>query len=225
MNNSLRLAGLALALGAAGAAQAAADVASSTVAVTASAPAAAVIDEPAARDPIRECESAVGSAIREQRGKQLQGLQFEGDARSAKSDSGQIDVKGSGRYRGANAAPVTFRYSCLVNEATGTASGVVFHETDSTPPPALPVWQADLSRISAESCESAAASALQSNNPRASSIVFDSGSRKLEPGQGGGTAMVGSGHVVRAPGLQPSAFRYRCEFDASGKVASARASD
>jgi hypothetical protein len=224
MNNSLRLAGLALVLGAACGAQAATGVATTTVAVAASAPLAGD-EEPAVRDPIAECESAVGSAIREQRGKQLQGLQFEGDARSVKADVGQIDVKGSGRFRGSNAAPVAFRYSCIINEATGTASGVVFHETDSTPAPALPVWQADLSKISAESCESAAASALQSNNPRASSIVFDSDSRKLEPGKSGGTAMVGSGHVVRAPGLQPSTFRYRCEFDPSGKVASARASD
>jgi hypothetical protein len=30
---------------------------------------------------------------------------------------------------------------------------------------------------------------------------------------------------VRAPGMQPSAFRYRCEFDAAGKIVSARAND
>jgi hypothetical protein len=224
MNNSLRLAGLALVLGAAGAAQAASNVVA--VAVTASGPAAAANSDPVVRDPISQCEKAVGSAIREQRGKALQGLQFEGDARTLKSDVGQIDVKGTGRYRSGSAGPVTFRYSCVVNEESGLASGVVFHETDpTTPPPALPVWQADLSTISAESCESAAASALQSRNPRASSIVFDGGSRKLEPGQGGGTAMVGSGRVIRAPGMQPSTFSYRCEFDASGKVASAKASD
>src|SRR5262249_15000829 len=163
-----------------------------------------------------------GSAIREQRGKALQGLQFEGDARTVKSDVGQIDVKGTGRYRSGSAAPVAFRYSCIVSEETGTASGVVFHETDSAAPPALPGWQADLSRISPESCESAAASALQSRNPRASNIVFDGDNRKLEPGQAGGTAMIGSGRVIRAPGMQPSVFRYRCEFDASGKVASAK---
>jgi hypothetical protein len=222
MNNSLCLVGLALVLGVAGGAQAAS--VASTVAVTASAPAVGT-GEPGARDPVSECESAVGDTIRQQRGKQVQGLQFEGDARTLRSDNGQIDVKGSGRYRGGAPAPVAFRYSCIVNEATGTASGVVFHETDATPPPALPVWQADLSKISAESCESAAASALQASHPRASNIVFDSENRKLEPGQAGGTALVGSGRVVRAPGMQPSAFRYRCEFDQAGKVAAARTSD
>jgi len=177
-----------------------------------------------AGDAVAQCEAAVGDAIREMRGKQVQAPQFEDDARAGRATGDQLDVKGTGRYRRtAGGAPVAFRYSCAFNEATGVASGVLFHEMDKASEPTLPVWQADISRISPESCETAAASALQSSNPRASSIVFDGSTRKLEPADAGGTALAGSGRMVRAPGMQPSAFRYRCEFDTAGKVVSARA--
>jgi hypothetical protein len=179
-----------------------------------------------AAEAVTQCEAAVGDAIREVRGKQVQAPQFEDDARTAKAAGDQLDVKGTGRYRrAAGAAPVAFRYSCAFNEATGVASGVLFHEVDKAAEPVLPVWQADISKISPESCETAAASALQSSHPRASNIVFDGNTRKLEPAGEGGTALAGSGRLVRAPGMQPSAFRYRCEFDAAGKVVSARAND
>jgi hypothetical protein len=179
-----------------------------------------------AGEAVTQCEAAVGDAIREMRGKQVQAPQFEGDARADRATGDQLDVKGTGRYRRtAGAAPVAFRYSCAFNEATGVASGVLFHEMDKASEPVLPVWQADISKISPESCETAAASALQSSHPRASNIVFDGNTRKLEPAGEGGTALAGSGRLVRAPGMQPSAFRYRCEFDAAGKVVSARAND
>jgi hypothetical protein len=180
-----------------------------------------------AGDAVAQCEAAVGDAIREMRGKQVLAPQFEDDARAARAAGDQLDVKGTGRYRRtAGAAPVAFRYSCAFNEATGVASGVLFHEMDkASEPPPLPVWQADISKISPESCETAAASALQSSHPRASGIVFDGNTRKLEPAPAGGTALAGSGQLVRAPGMQPSGFKYRCEFDAAGKVVSARAND
>ena len=228
MTHCHRIALLALALGAAGVAQAAAiqPGAAAVAGTTASAP--EIVETRArthdAAEAVTQCEAAVGDAIREMRGKQVQAPQFEDDARAARATGDQLDVKGTGRYRRtAGATPVAFRYSCAFNEATGVASGVLFHETDKSSEPALPVWQADISKISPESCETAAASALQNSNPRASSIVFDGTTRKLEPAGEGGTALAGSGRLVRAPGMQPSAFRYRCEFDTAGKVVSAKA--
>jgi len=228
MTQRQRLAVLALAFGTAAACQAATEPAAAAVAATASAP--DIVETRArthdAAEAVAQCEAAVGDAIREMRGKQVQSPQFEEDARAARATGDQLDVKGTGRYRRTTGgAAVAFRYSCAFNEATGVASGVLFHEMDKSSEPALPVWQADISRISPESCETAAASALQSSHPRASNIVFDGTTRKLEPAPAGGTALAGSGRLVRAPGMQPSAFRYRCEFDAAGQVVSARAND
>ncbi len=228
MNNTFRLAGMALALCIAGSVQARAEAATAAAAPATQATAAtseARVRDPSHDDALAECESAVGNSIREIRGKLVQGLQFEGEARAANASRNQVDVKGAGHYRRSGGAPVAFRYSCAFDEATGLTSGVLFHETDGTPPPALPVWHADMSKISPESCESAVANSLQATHARASGIVFERDGLKLEPGADGRTALAGSGRLARAPGMQPSTFRYRCEFDAAGKVVSARATD
>ena len=223
--------GFALALGGTGAAKAASDL----TAPASSAAMPATLGEPMVReareappqrDAFIECESAVGKSLREIRGNVVQGLQFASEARSANSDGDHLDVKGSGHYRrGSAATPIEFRYSCDYDKAQGTTSGVVLHEADGHASPALPVWQADLSKISPEACESAVADRLQATHARASGIVFDGGSRKLEPASDGRTALAGTGHVVRAPGMQPGPFRYRCEFDAGGRLAGASATD
>ena len=226
MNYCLRLAALVLATGAAAGALAGTDAAAAPGATVA--PAAA--SEPHVRDPGHEdakaqCETAVDHSIHEIRGKQISDLQFAPDAHTM-PDGDRIDVKGSGHYRRAGGGgPVAFNYSCAFDDSTGSTSGVVFREADNRPAPALPVWQADLSKLSPEACETAAAAAMQSSHPRASGIVFDGDSRKLEPGTAGGTALAGTGRVIRAPGMQPSAFRYRCEFNAAGQLSAARASD
>ena len=229
---SLSIPALVLALGccAADGAFAASDV----IAPASSAAMPAALGEPVPRESAREaprhdafveCESAVSSSLREIRGSAVQGLQFASDARTVNSDGDHLDVKGSGHYRRGAAAPVEFHYSCAYDSSTGTTSGVVLHETETHGPAALPVWQADLSKISTESCESAVAGRLQATHARASGIVFDGDSRKLEPAAEGRTALAGSGRLVRAPGMQPGAFRYRCEFDASGRLAGASATD
>ncbi|MET0382989.1 MAG: hypothetical protein ABW032_06160, partial [Burkholderiaceae bacterium] len=177
-------------------------------------------------DPVGGCEAAVGDSLRALRGGPVQGLQFGADARAAAGDGGDaVDIKGSGRYRRGSGAPVEFQYSCAFNKATGVASGVLLHEIDSRPPPSLSVWRADLSKISPQSCESAVATRLHTVYARAGGIVFDDGGRKLEPGAEGRTMLLGSGHLARAPGMQPGAFRYRCEFDADGRLTGASASD
>lgn len=217
----------ALASGLAGTARAASDV----TAPAGSAAMPAALGEPVVREAPRhdafvDCESAVSSSLRQIRGSAVQGVRFAGDARDANSDGDHVDVKGSGHYRRGSGAPIEFHYSCAFDRASGTTSGVVLHETEPHPAAAaLPVWQADLSRLSPESCESAVASRLQAAHARASGIVFDGGSRKLEPAAEGRTALAGSGRLVRAPGMQPGAFRYRCEFDANGRLASSSAND
>lgn len=226
MNYCLRLAALVLATGAATGALAGPDAAAAPGA--AAVPAAA--SEPRVRDPAHEdakaqCETAVDHSIHDIRGKQVTDLQFGPDAHTM-PDGDRTDVKGSGHYRrAAGAAPIAFSYSCAFDDSTGSTSGVVFREADNRPPPALPVWQADLNKISPEACETAAAASMQSSHPRASGIVFDGGSRKLEPGAQGGTTLAGTGRVIRSPGMEPSTFRYRCEFNAAGQLAAARASD
>jgi len=228
MNNCLRFAALVLAAGSAAGALAGTEAAAGPG--VAAAPAVAASGEARVRDrthadALAQCETAVDHSIHEIRGKQVSDLQFGTDARSA-ADGDRVDVKGTGHYRRtAGAAPVSFHYTCAYDEATGATSGVLFREADNSPPPALPVWQADLSRISPEACEAAAAASMQSSHPRASGIVFDGDSRKLEPGGDGRTALAGTGRVVRAPGMQATTFRYRCEFESSGRLASARASD
>lgn len=184
-----------------------------------------VHEAPVQHDAFVECESAVSKSLREIRGNVVQGLQFAADGRTANADGDHLDVKGSGRYRRGAGAPIEFRYGCAYDSTNGTTSGVVLHEADGRAAAALPVWQADLSKISPEACESAVADRLQSTHSRASGIVFDGGSRKLEPASDGRTALAGTGRVVRAPGMQPGPFRYRCEFDAGGRLAGASATD
>jgi len=223
MNNRIRLAAFVLAAASAAGALAAQD------AGAASAP--APVGEARGRDrghadALTQCESAVERSIHEIRGKQVSDLQFLGDAKGVATDGDRVDVKGSGRYRrAAGAAPVSFQYTCAYDESSGATSGVLFREADGSAAPALPVWQADLTRIAPEACEAAAAASMQSSHPRASGIVFDGDSRKLEPGGEGRTALAGTGHVVRSPGMQPTTFHYRCEFEPSGRLASARAGD
>jgi hypothetical protein len=217
---------IGLAIGGHGVARAASDL----IAPASSAAMPAALGDPVQheappRDAFVECESAVSRSLREIRGSTVQALQFAADGRTANADGDHLDVKGSGRYRRGAGAPIEFRYSCAYDSAHGTASGVVLHEADGRADAALPVWQADLSKISPEACESAVADRLQSTHSRASGIVFDGGSRKLEPASDGRTALAGTGRVVRAPGMQPGPFRYRCEFDAGGHLAGASATD
>ncbi len=216
----------ALSLGAVGVAHAASDV----IAPASSAAMPASLGEPVPReaastprDAFVECESAVSRSLREIRGSGVQALQFAAEGRTANAEGDHLDVKGSGHYRRGAGAPIEFRYSCAYDSASGNTSGVVLHESDGHAVAALPVWQADLSKISPEACESAVAGHLQATHARASGIVFDGGSRKLEPATDGRTALAGTGRVVRAPGMQPGPFRYRCEFDATGRLATASA--
>jgi len=178
---------------------------------------------PAAAAAYARCEDAVANAIRDMRGAAVEALHFEPGSRAVDTQGTRLAIRGSGRYQRGGRAPVAFRYSCAYDDATGTTSGVLFHETDATPPPALPVWHADLGSLAVDACESRAAEHLQAARPRASGIVFDGADRRLSPGVEGGTVLEGSGRVAAAAGAAPGAFRYRCEFDAAGRLRMAHA--
>jgi hypothetical protein len=202
-------------------------------AMTCGAAAAGLAAEPASestRPPARpaptgpeRCEDAVAQAIRQMRGAAVEALRFEPGSRVQDAEGASLAIRGSGRYLRGGRTPVSFRYSCAYDESTGTTSGVLFHESDGTPPPPLPVWQADVSRLALDACETQAAGRLQSVRPRASGIVFDGSDRKLSPGAEGGTILEGSGRYAPAAGVAPGAFHYRCDFDAAGRLHDAQA--
>jgi hypothetical protein len=120
-----------------------------------------------------------------------------------------------------------FTYSCAYNAKTGATSGVVFRETgaaraDGSQAP----WEPDLSRFSPEDCETAAASLLKQKYPRIGRIAFGSDSRQMRRAPNMNTAVEGQGALQRAPGMNSTPFRYRCEIDThSGKVVSVQTTD
>jgi len=168
------------------------------------------------------CEAAVAETVKRMRGRDVKDIQFTHASRAVAREPGteEFGVKGEGRYRSA-AGAVPFTYRCAYNAKTGATSAAMFREAGAAPPDAAP-WQPDLSRISPQACESAAAAILKDKHPRADRIVFDGSSRKLEP-VATLTALEGSGALTRAPGAPASPFTYRCEYDASGKVVRADA--
>lgn len=178
-------------------------------------PPAHAVEAPSAFD---RCEEAVARSLREMRGAAVQDLRFEPAGRAQDSQGTQVAIRGTGHYLRGGHAPVSVRYSCAYDADTGRTSGVLFHESDTTPPPALPVWHADVSGLALDTCEGEAAARLQAARPRASGIVFDGGDRRLAPAAQGGTLLEGSGRYAPAAGAAPGAFRYRCEFDAAGRL-------
>src|SRR5690242_6085240 len=107
--------------------------------------------------PFDRCEDAVAQSIRQMRGAAVEGLRFEPGSRSEDAQGTQVAIRGAGRYLRGGHTPVAFRYSCAYDAETGKTSGVLFHESDTTPPPALPVWHADVARLALDACEGEAA--------------------------------------------------------------------
>jgi hypothetical protein len=165
------------------------------------------------------CEAAVAETVKQTRGTQAQEVQFIGAKRalSAMPDD-ETGVKGEGRYRRPGGGFVAFTYSCTVGVASGATKGVIFREIGGAASDSGKPWQPDLSRFTPEACESAAAQALKDKFPRVDRIEF-ANVRRLEPAPDALTSLEGQGNLQRAPGMNPSPFKYHCEFDArSGKV-------
>lgn len=171
------------------------------------------------------CEEAVAETVHRVRGKEAHDVQFIGARRAVTADGDDVSVKGEGRYRRAS-AQVPFSYSCAFNVKSGGTSGVVFKEGAQEQAADAKPWQPDLTNVSPQACETAVAAVLKAQHPRVSGINFRSDTRQLQPAASARVGLEGQGSLQRAPGMNASAFKYRCEFDeGSGKVLAARASD
>ncbi len=173
------------------------------------------------------CEAAVAETIRDMRGRAAaQDIQFIASRRIALPKSAEETAfRGEGRYRGNAGATRPFTYSCAYDGSAGTTSGVVFRETGVATAAVEKPWEPDLTRLSPEACESAAATSVTGRYPQAGRISFLSDTRKLKPAPNRQTALEGDGLVERAPGMNPIRFTYRCEIDARGKVTAVQTTD
>lgn len=166
------------------------------------------------------CEAAVAETIRDMRGRAAaQEIEFIASRRVALPKSAEETAfRGEGRYRGGRGSMRPFTYSCAYDGSAGTTSGVVFRETGVATAAVEKPWEPDLTRLSPEACEAAAATSVTGRYPQAGRISFLSDTRKLKPAPNRQTALEGDGLVERAPGMNPIRFTYRCEIDARGKV-------
>ena len=167
---------------------------------------------------LERCEAAVVETLRKLRGKRAQEVQFTPAQRAVTaSDDTEISVKGAGRYRtGAGAGAGTgapFSFSCSFNAKTGLASGVVLREAGADAARSQADWQPDISRVSPQACESAAAQLLKDKHPRVAQIAMEPDTRRLQPGPDDHILLLGQGAVQRAPGMNAVPFSYACEFD------------
>jgi len=174
------------------------------------------------------CEAAVAETVRRMRGREAQEVEFIGAKRTLAStnDAEETSVKGEGRYRAGAGGAMGFSYSCAFNSKTGATNGVVFREIGGARAGGDASWEPDLSRLSPDACETAAAAALKEKYPRVGRIAFGSDSRQLRPAPNAHTSLEGQGALQRAPGMNSVPFRYRCEYDThSGKVVSVQTLD
>jgi len=170
-----------------------------------------------------DCEAAVVESVKRMRGRDAQDVQFAKAKRVVTPSSDEeTTLKGEGRYKAAGGKVMPFTYSCALNTKSGATSGVVFRElaqAEEKP------FQPDLTNVSVQDCEGAAAATLKNKNPRAGRIVLDAESRQLRPAANEHIALEGRGAFERAPGMNASPFTYRCEVEPrSGRIVSVQTS-
>ncbi|MCW5662775.1 MAG: hypothetical protein KIT35_02975 [Piscinibacter sp.] len=191
---------------------------------------AAVALAPAARaetpKAAERCESEVSDTIRRMRGKEVQDVQYIAGRRVlTPATDDETSVRGEGRYR-IGGTTVPFTYSCAYNAKSDSASGALFRDLVTARAPAEKAFEPDLTNLSPDACESAAAGSLKSRHPRVGRIVFGSDSRRIQPGSNGAVLLVGQGAVQRAAGMNAVPFTYRCEMNPrSGRVLEVSTSD
>jgi hypothetical protein len=173
------------------------------------------------------CEAAVAETLRDLRGKAAHEVQFGAAKRVVPPPAGDnTTLAGKGQYRPLAGPSRAFTYTCAFDVQTGKASGVVLRESEAPAAASATPWEPDLTHVSPEACEAAAAAALKEQYPPAGSIRFQSDSRRLRPAANDGTSLEGRGSLERAAGMNPAPFSYRCLFDAgSGKVVSVQTRD
>lgn len=181
----------------------------------------------AAKSPADACESAVAEMIRGMRGPLAQEIQFVVAKRVLLPTAGdETGVTGEGRYQARTGSAMPFTYSCAFNPKTGTASGAVFRETGTRPSAAEQPWQPDLTHLSPEACEAAAAAALKDKYPGIGRVSIETDQRKLRPAPGARTSLEGRGGLQRAVGLNTTPFTYRCDIETdTGKILSVQTAD
>lgn len=165
------------------------------------------------------CEAEVSETIRRMRGRDAKEVQFLAAKRVLlPSGDDETAIKGEGRYRGAGGS-VSFNYSCAYSAASDTTSGVVFRDAGAARAVPEKAFEPDLTNVSPEACEAAAAAALKRQHPRVGRINFGADSRRMQPGTNGRVDLVGKGSVERASGMNLIPFSYRCQVEPrSGKV-------
>lgn len=179
-----------------------------------------------AQDGAEACEEAVIRTVQQLRGARAQVVEFSAVKRDAtRKSERETTLRGQGRYHaGSGGAAQPFRYSCVYDADTGLASGVVLRDGGGPPAPRARErpWEPDMTRLSPEACETAAAASLKRRYPAVGAITFATDTRQLRPAAEGRTSLEGQGRMARAPGLNLVRFNYRCELEArSGKLLSA----
>ncbi len=165
----------------------------------------------------QRCESAVSAAIQKSRGANAKQVQFVAPKRAA-PPAAPDSLQGQGRYQGAGGT-MPFAYNCALNTQSGEVAGVIFKDTGAPVRQAEKPWQADLSNLSPEACEAAAAAAARAQYPRGVHVALSPKSRQLSVAPNAQTYLHGQGSMERAAGMPPSAFTFRCELEtASGKL-------
>ena len=184
--------------------------------------------DPVVRDSTtaQACERSAAETVRTTRGA-LADVQFD-TAPPTRVAGAEGVLRGSGRYRvGAAASWRAFSYTCSVEVGSGNVSGVMLRDaapTSNAPARPKPVAaEPDISQVSPEACESAAARALKQRWPNVAQLSFDADSRRVESDGSGDPVLVGRGTAIPAPGDPATLFGYRCSFDArSGRVTGTR---
>lgn len=166
-----------------------------------------------------QCEDAVEAAMQGSDGRVRGAIEFDHGDRSSEEQGQRILIRGRGRFLTDDRRHVAFRYGCTYDEASARTEGVLWHEAaGGAAAAALPVWHADLDRLALDACERETAASVQSLHARAEGVAFDGRDRMLAPGAAGGTVLAGSGHALGGVAPAGLPFRYRCEFDAAGRL-------
>jgi hypothetical protein len=203
-------------------------VAAAALAAPASAPKVNGGDGPAA------CQKAAQNALRDTRG-DVEEVHFVAppSVQASTSSDEEFNFKGAGRYRIKSATAREFSYSCNYNTHNGAVAGVVLREAPAGDPAVASrsvavaaLAEPDLSHVSPQACESAAAMALQRRHPKVERISFNTELRQLRQESLTHGNLHGQGTAVRAPGDPSTHFSYQCEFDPrNGRVLSVQATD
>lgn len=183
-------------------------------------PVAPALAQPDIARATERCEQEVADTVRRMRGREARDIQFVASRRVLTPQAeDETAIRGEGRYRAASGASVGFTYGCAYSAANDSTSGVVFRETSGQRAVAEKPFEPDLTNVSPQACESAAAAALKKLHPRVGRINFGSDSRRMQPGENGRVELIGGGSVERAQGMNLIPFSYRCEVDPrSGRV-------